>query len=158
MFFLWQLSRNFDDRLSSNFHRFIILCICWDILSEKTDLWQLLIMFSVFHWIEIVNTCFCVVSDCSPNKWGLSCDNDCSFCYNGGQCDDTTGDCICAPGFSGVLCRSGKLWTLPEHGFKVNQFERKTMWRVCLDGCSIVTKKLYVGLHSIKYKKGIKKK
>ncbi|XP_033644813.1 receptor-type tyrosine-protein phosphatase T-like isoform X1 [Asterias rubens] len=47
-----------------------------------------------------------LVRHCSPNKWGLSCDNDCSFCYNGGQCDDTTGDCICAPGFSGVLCRS----------------------------------------------------
>ena len=25
-----ELSRNFDDRLNSNFHRFVILCICED--------------------------------------------------------------------------------------------------------------------------------
>ncbi|XP_071800431.1 receptor-type tyrosine-protein phosphatase T-like [Asterias amurensis] len=47
-----------------------------------------------------------VVRQCSPNKWGSSCDNDCPFCYNGGQCDDKNGDCICAPGFSGSRCRS----------------------------------------------------
>ena len=42
------LSRNIDDQLSSNFHRFIILCICWDTPSEKTGLWQLPIVSSVF--------------------------------------------------------------------------------------------------------------
>ena len=41
VFFLSLLSRNFDDWLSSNFHRFVILCICWDTPSEKTGLWQL---------------------------------------------------------------------------------------------------------------------
>ena len=46
--FLSLLSRNFDDRLSSNFHGFVILCICWDTISEKTGLWQLPIVPSVF--------------------------------------------------------------------------------------------------------------
>ena len=55
VFFLSLLSRNFDDQLSSNFHRFVILCICWDTPSEKTGLWQLPIVSSVFkgniyHW------------------------------------------------------------------------------------------------------------
>ena len=40
-FFLSLLSRNFDNQLSSNFHRFVVLCICWDTASEKTGLWQL---------------------------------------------------------------------------------------------------------------------
>ena len=43
-FFLSLLSRNFDDRWSSNFHRFIILCICWDTASEK---WSLTVTNSV---------------------------------------------------------------------------------------------------------------
>jgi len=44
--FVWQgcflslLSCNFDDQLSSNFNMFVISCICWDTLSEKTGLWQ----------------------------------------------------------------------------------------------------------------------
>ena len=38
-----------DDQMSSNFHRFVILCICWDIPSEKTCLWQLPIVSSVFN-------------------------------------------------------------------------------------------------------------
>ena len=41
VFFLSLLSRNFNDRLSSNFHRFVILCICWDTPNVKTSLWQL---------------------------------------------------------------------------------------------------------------------
>ena len=48
VFFLSLLSHNFDDRLSSNFHKFVILCICWDTPSEKTGLWQLPIVSSVF--------------------------------------------------------------------------------------------------------------
>ena len=47
VFFPSLLSRNFDDKLSSNFHRFVILYICWDTPSEKTGLWQLPIMSSV---------------------------------------------------------------------------------------------------------------
>ena len=46
--FSFILSRNFDDQLSSNFHRFVILCICWDTPSGKTGLWQLPIVSSVF--------------------------------------------------------------------------------------------------------------
>ena len=41
LLFLSLLSRNFDDQLSSISHRFVILCICWDTLSEKTGLWHL---------------------------------------------------------------------------------------------------------------------
>ena len=48
VFFLPLLSRNFDNQLSSNFHRFVILCICWDTPSENTGLWQLPIVSSVF--------------------------------------------------------------------------------------------------------------
>ena len=42
------LSRNFDKRLSSNLHKFVILGRCWDTPSEKTGLWQLPIVPSVF--------------------------------------------------------------------------------------------------------------
>ena len=50
LFFLSLLSRIFDDQLSSNFHRFVDLCICcWDTPSEKTGLWQLLKVYSVFN-------------------------------------------------------------------------------------------------------------
>ena len=48
VFFLSWLSRNFDGQLSSNFHRFVILCICWYTPSEKTGLWKLPIVSSVF--------------------------------------------------------------------------------------------------------------
>ena len=51
--FVWQvfclfslLSRNFDDRLSLNFHKFVILCICWYTPSEKTGLWQVSSVFN----------------------------------------------------------------------------------------------------------------
>ena len=53
--FVWQgcfilslLSRNFDDRSSSNFHRFVILCICWDTPTVKASLWQLPIVSTAF--------------------------------------------------------------------------------------------------------------
>ena len=48
VFFLSSFSRNSDDQLSSNFHRLVILCICWGTPSEKTCLWQLPIVSSVF--------------------------------------------------------------------------------------------------------------
>ena len=38
----------FDNRLSSNFHRYVVLCICWDTASEQTSLWQLPIVSSVY--------------------------------------------------------------------------------------------------------------
>ena len=37
-FFLSFFSCAFDDQLSPNFHRFVILCLCWDTPSENTDL------------------------------------------------------------------------------------------------------------------------
>ena len=48
LFLLSLLSRKFDDRLNPNFHRFVILCICWDTPNEKTGLRQLPIVSSVF--------------------------------------------------------------------------------------------------------------
>ena len=48
VFFLSLLSRKFDDRLSSNFHRFVILCICWDTPTVKASLWQLPIVSTAF--------------------------------------------------------------------------------------------------------------
>ena len=47
-FILSLLSCNFDDQLNQNFHRFVILCICWDTPSKKTGLWQLPIVSIVF--------------------------------------------------------------------------------------------------------------
>ena len=38
VFFHLLFSCNFDDRLSSNFHRFVLLCMCWDAPSEQTGL------------------------------------------------------------------------------------------------------------------------
>ena len=48
-FFLSLLSRNFDDQLSSNFHMFVVVCKCWDTPNEKSGLWQLPIVSSVFN-------------------------------------------------------------------------------------------------------------
>ena len=42
------LSRNFDHRLSSNFHWFVMLCICWDTPTVKASLWQLPVVSRVF--------------------------------------------------------------------------------------------------------------
>ena len=50
VFFISVLCRNFDDRLSSIFHRLVILCICWDTTSVKTSLWQLPIVSTVFNY------------------------------------------------------------------------------------------------------------
>ena len=47
-FFLLLSSRNFDDRLSSNFHSFVILCIYRDTPTVKSSLWQLPIVSTVF--------------------------------------------------------------------------------------------------------------
>ncbi|XP_078694339.1 uncharacterized protein LOC144923572 isoform X2 [Branchiostoma floridae x Branchiostoma belcheri] len=48
-----------------------------------------------------------IVRGCAKNKWGPpSCTGDCPVCYNGGVCDDNTGDCVCPPGFHGQNCES----------------------------------------------------
>ena len=47
MFFPPLSSCSFDDQLSSNFHR-LLFWACWDTQSEKTGLWQLSIVSSVF--------------------------------------------------------------------------------------------------------------
>ena len=54
MFFLSLLSRTFDDRLSSNFHRFVILCICWDTPTVKASLWQLPIVPTAFNQLGLI--------------------------------------------------------------------------------------------------------
>ncbi|XP_038066656.1 uncharacterized protein LOC119736715 [Patiria miniata] len=46
-----------------------------------------------------------IVRGCVASKWGPpACDGVCDLCYNGGVCDDETGDCICPPGFMGPNC------------------------------------------------------
>ncbi|XP_072048531.1 uncharacterized protein [Amphiura filiformis] len=46
-----------------------------------------------------------IVRECSARLWNPpTCDQSCPYCYNGGVCDDKTGVCICAPGFSGINC------------------------------------------------------
>ncbi|XP_071800225.1 angiopoietin-1 receptor-like isoform X2 [Asterias amurensis] len=46
-----------------------------------------------------------IVGGCSAGQWGPpACTGRCNQCYNGGVCDDETGQCICAPGFSGTNC------------------------------------------------------
>ncbi|XP_063795381.1 tyrosine-protein kinase receptor Tie-1 isoform X2 [Pseudophryne corroboree] len=45
-----------------------------------------------------------IVRGCPNNKWGPSCQKDCLDCLNGGVCHDSSGECICAPGFMGPRC------------------------------------------------------
>ena len=54
--------------------------------------------------------CFCFdYIECPLNRWGPpSCTGICDNCYNGGICDDKTGECVCRPGFSGPNCLNGK--------------------------------------------------
>ena len=51
VFFFFNIISQLRRPLSSNFHRFVILWICWDTLSEKTGLWQLPIVSTVFNMI-----------------------------------------------------------------------------------------------------------
>ena len=48
-----------------------------------------------------------ILTDCPMTKWGTDCVQDCPDCYNGGLCDDKTGQCICRPGFRGDDCNIG---------------------------------------------------
>ncbi|XP_072016268.1 angiopoietin-1 receptor-like [Amphiura filiformis] len=47
-----------------------------------------------------------IVRGCLAAKFGPGCESDCPACTNGGICDDTTGVCICPPGFKGTLCET----------------------------------------------------
>ncbi|XP_038066637.1 receptor-type tyrosine-protein phosphatase mu-like [Patiria miniata] len=48
-----------------------------------------------------------IVRGCKENKWNLTtCESACPLCFNGGICDDRSGDCICPPGFSGDICET----------------------------------------------------
>ncbi|XP_033636827.1 multiple epidermal growth factor-like domains protein 10 [Asterias rubens] len=48
-----------------------------------------------------------IVRDCGLYNWDPpSCNKTCPACHNGGVCDDKTGECICAPGFSGDFCET----------------------------------------------------
>ena len=63
-------------------------------------------------WRGFVNRLICVdilLSECPSGKWGLAsnCSKDCPICLNGGICDDHSGLCVCAPGFSGPTCEQG---------------------------------------------------
>ncbi|XP_038066629.1 receptor-type tyrosine-protein phosphatase delta-like [Patiria miniata] len=46
-----------------------------------------------------------IVRGCKEHKWNSpTCDRACPDCFNGGVCDDSSGECICPPGFGGELC------------------------------------------------------
>ncbi|PIK41929.1 putative tyrosine-protein kinase [Apostichopus japonicus] len=48
-----------------------------------------------------------IVRACPADHWGPpDCFGICDNCYNGGVCDDTTGECICPAGFNGSNCLS----------------------------------------------------
>ena len=57
MFFLSSFPRNFDDQLSPNFHRLVILWLWWDTPSEKTGLWQLPNVYLPFNEGIYLNLC-----------------------------------------------------------------------------------------------------
>ena len=46
---------------------------------------------------------------CPPDRWDPpNCLGICDMCYNGGVCHEQSGTCICAPGFTGKHCLTGK--------------------------------------------------
>ncbi|XP_071485064.1 receptor-type tyrosine-protein phosphatase delta-like [Diadema antillarum] len=47
-----------------------------------------------------------IVRACPAGFWGEACDRDCLNCFNGGICDDVTGECACLPGFMGRHCEN----------------------------------------------------
>ena len=65
-FFLYYYLATLTTDLSSNLHRFVILCICWDTPTVKTSFWQLPIVSTVFKLYLRVwwwfSTCTCVRS------------------------------------------------------------------------------------------------
>ncbi|XP_077498600.1 phosphatidylinositol phosphatase PTPRQ-like [Amblyomma americanum] len=47
-----------------------------------------------------------IVRSCRHGMYGIDCNNQCPDCKNGGVCHDTSGECICPPGFKGHLCET----------------------------------------------------
>ncbi|XP_071838116.1 uncharacterized protein [Apostichopus japonicus] len=47
-----------------------------------------------------------IVRACPATRWGPpDCLGVCKSCYNGGICDENTGECVCPPGFQGEECK-----------------------------------------------------
>ncbi|XP_072050190.1 uncharacterized protein [Amphiura filiformis] len=47
-----------------------------------------------------------IVRACPKGKYGSDCLSDCDTCYNGGICEESTGVCVCRPGFQGEQCET----------------------------------------------------
>ncbi|XP_071838026.1 uncharacterized protein [Apostichopus japonicus] len=48
-----------------------------------------------------------IVRACPATRWGPpACTGVCNSCYNGGICDENTGECVCPPGFKGDECKT----------------------------------------------------
>ncbi|XP_063962361.1 uncharacterized protein LOC129271138 isoform X2 [Lytechinus pictus] len=46
-----------------------------------------------------------IVKECPDGRWNPPlCDQLCDYCYNGGVCHESSGICICPPGFAGANC------------------------------------------------------
>ncbi|KAL1467720.1 hypothetical protein MTO96_041980 [Rhipicephalus appendiculatus] len=45
-----------------------------------------------------------IVRSCQEGLYGPNCNFVCPKCENGGVCHDITGQCICPPGFRGMIC------------------------------------------------------
>ena len=67
MFFLSSVSRNFDDQLSPDFHRLVILSLWYDTPHENTGLWQLPNVYSAFN--APVNMCTLLLCMFWTPKW-----------------------------------------------------------------------------------------
>ena len=59
VFFISLFSRNLK-QLTSKFHRFVILCICWDTPKLEYNLWNLPNMSSAFNqWLKTIHSVIC---------------------------------------------------------------------------------------------------
>ena len=81
-FFLPALSRNFDDRLISNLHRFVILCICWE--NTKCEYWSLAFtnssVFNHYHrrLLKEITGCFGISSHKNLNPFQFIMSTSCN--------------------------------------------------------------------------------
>ncbi|XP_072041907.1 tyrosine-protein kinase receptor Tie-1-like isoform X2 [Amphiura filiformis] len=46
-----------------------------------------------------------VVRACEADRFGDGCQFNCPHCFNGGICDERSGECVCALGFRGAQCQ-----------------------------------------------------